>query len=67
MEASMLKANDWDLVKRQFDALVHDESVGCAESIDEIFDTQFRRRFIELINQTAQRNSTTVGYNWPRH
>jgi hypothetical protein len=61
----MLKANEWDLVKRQFDALMHDQSVG-AESIDEIFDVQFRRRFVELINQTAQRNSTSVGYNWPR-
>jgi hypothetical protein len=61
----MSKAYEWDLVKRQFDALMHDESVG-AESIDEIFDVQFRRRFTELINQTAQRNSTTIGYNWPR-
>jgi hypothetical protein len=61
----MSKANEWDLVKRQFDALMHDERVG-AESIDEIFDVQFRRRFTELINQTAQRNSTTIGYNWPR-
>ena len=59
----MSKANEWDLVKRQFDAM-HDESVG-AESIDEIFDAQFRRRFTELINQTAQRNGTNV-YNWPR-
>jgi hypothetical protein len=65
MEASMLKANEWDLVKCQFDALMHDESVD-AQSIEEIFDMQFRRRFTELINQTAQRNSTSVGYNWPR-
>jgi hypothetical protein len=64
----MLKANEWDLLKRQFDAaLVHDESVGCAESIDDILDVQFRRRFTELINQTAQRKSKTIGYNWPRH
>ena len=61
----MSKANEWDLLKRQFDAL-NDDSVGCVESIDEIFDVQFRRRFTELINQTAQRNSTTIGYNWPR-
>jgi hypothetical protein len=65
-EASMSKANEWDLLKRQFDALTHDDSVGCVESIDEIFDVQFRRRFTELLNQTAQRNSTTIGYNWPR-
>ena len=63
----MLKAHEWDLVKRQFDALVHDESVGCAESIDEILDVQFRRRFTELMNQTAQSHSTTIGYNWPHH
>jgi hypothetical protein len=66
VEASMSKANEWDLLKRQFDALTHDDSVGCVESIDEIFDVQFRRRFTELINQTAQHNSTTIGYNWPR-
>jgi len=60
----MLKANEWDLVKRQFDALTHDESAG-AQSIEEIFDVEFRRRFTELINQTAQRGSTNV-YNWPR-
>jgi hypothetical protein len=60
----MLKANERDLLKRQFDALMHNDSV--AESIDEIFDVQFRRRFIELINKTAQRNSATIDYNWPR-
>ena len=65
VEASMSKANEWDLLKRQFDALMHDDSVG-AERIDEIFDVQFRRRFTELINQIAQRNSRSVGYNWPR-
>jgi hypothetical protein len=64
VEASMLKANEWDLLKRQFDALMQDDSV--AESIDEILDVQFRRRFTELINQTAQRNSPTIGSNWPR-
>ena len=61
----MSNANEWDLLKRQFDALMYHESSG-AESIDEILDVEFRRRFAELINQTAQRNSTSVGYNWPR-
>jgi hypothetical protein len=65
VEASMLKANEWDLLKREFDALMLDESTG-AESIEEIFDVQFRRRFTKLINQTARRNSTG-SYNWPRH
>ena len=59
----MAKTNKLDLLKYQFDALVH-ESAG-AESIDELFDDQFRRRFSELINQTAQRNSANI-YNWPR-
>ena len=58
----MSKANEWELLKRQFDALTHDESI---ESIEDILDAQFRRRFTELINQIAQRNSTNV-YNWPR-
>jgi hypothetical protein len=66
VEASMSKANEWDLLKRQFDALMHYDSGGSAESIDEIFDVQFRHRFTELIDQTAKRNSTSVGYNWPR-
>ena len=47
----MPKANECDLLKRQFDALVHDETA--AESIEEIFDVEFRRRFAELITQTA--------------
>jgi hypothetical protein len=61
----MSKANEWDLLRRQFDTLMHDENVG-AESIEEIFDVQFRRRFTELIDQTARRNSASR-YNWPRH
>jgi hypothetical protein len=65
MEASMAKANEWDLLKRQFDALVHDEFVD-ADSMEKIFDDPFRHRFAKLITQTAQRNSTSVGYNWPR-
>jgi hypothetical protein len=59
----MSNANEWDSLKRQFDALMLDESVD-PKSIDEIFDIQFRRRFTDLINQTARRNSTG-GYNWP--
>ena len=55
----MSKDNEWDLLKRRFDASMHDESAS-AESIYEIFDFQFCRRFTELIIQTAQRNSTTV-------
>jgi hypothetical protein len=50
------KTNEWELVRRQFDALTHDESV---ESIEDIFDAQFRRRFADVINQIAQPDSTT--------
>ena len=60
----MSATNEWDLLRRQFDALAQDESAG-AESIDEILDFQFRRRFTELISQTARRNSKTV-YHWPQ-
>ena len=57
----MSKTNEWELLRRQFDALTHDERV---ESVEDIFDAQFRRRFTELISRTARRNSKTV-YNWP--
>ena len=53
------------LLKDQFDALVHDESVG-SDSIEKIFDTQFRRRFTELINRATERNSTTGYIDWSR-
>lgn len=62
---SVSKTNEWELLKRQFDALVRYENVG-AESIDEIFDAQFRRRFAELINQICERNSTTGYIDWSR-
>ena len=44
----MSKTNEWNLLKHQFDALAH------AQSIEEIFDMEFRRRFAELINQTRE-------------
>jgi len=53
---SVSKANEWELIRRQFDALTYDESV---ESIEDIFDAQFRRRFTDLINQIAQPDSMT--------
>ena len=46
------KTNEWNLLKRQFDALAHDESVG-PDSIEKIFDDEFRRRFSELINRVC--------------
>ena len=53
-----------NLLKRQFDALAHGEDVD-AISIDAIFDFEFRRRFAELLVETARRN-TASHYNWPR-
>jgi hypothetical protein len=50
------KKNEWELLRRQFDALTHDETV---ESIEDIFDAQFRRRFTNLMNQIAQPDSTS--------
>ena len=58
----MSETNEWDLVKRQFDALMRGEGPG-TESLDLILDVQFRLRFTELINQIAQRNSTS-SYHW---
>jgi hypothetical protein len=50
----MLSRNDkeWNLLKQQFDELVHDESAA-ADRIEKIFDVEFRRRFGELINRIA--------------
>ena len=48
------KTNEWNLVKHQFDELVHDGNVS-ADSIEEVFDAQFRRRFAELIYRATYR------------
>ena len=47
--------NEWNLLKDQFHALVREGS----DSIEDIFDAQFRRRFSELINRTTKRESRT--------
>ena len=44
------KTNEWSLLERQFDALTHEKSAP--DSVEEIFDMEFRRRFSELINRT---------------
>lgn len=58
------KTNEWKLLKQQFDALAYKESAN-ADSMEKIFDAEFRRQFTELIEQAAQHNSTSR-YNWPR-
>ena len=47
--------NERNLLKDQFHALVREGS----DSIEDIFDAQFRRRFSELINRTTKRESRT--------
>ena len=47
--------NQRSLLKDQFQALVREGS----DSIEDIFDAQFRRRFSELINRTTERESRT--------
>ncbi len=54
----MSKTKEWILLKHQFDALVHDESVH-EESIEKFFDDQIRRRFGELISRAAERKTKT--------
>lgn len=54
-----------ELIENQFDTLVQDESVA-ADSIEKIFDMQFRSRFSELRSRAADRRSrtgTTAGYD----
>ena len=46
------KTDEWNLLKDQFAALVHDEHVG-DDSIEKVLDDQVRRRFAELINRAA--------------
>jgi hypothetical protein len=56
VEILVAKTGEWELLRQQFDATTHNESV---ESIEDIFDAQFRRRFADLINQIARPDSTT--------
>ena len=44
------KTNEWSLLERQFEALMHENSAP--DSVEEIFDMEFRRQFSELINRT---------------
>jgi hypothetical protein len=45
---------EWKLLKHQFDALVHDEEIVGADSIEKILDEQVRRRFAEIINRAVE-------------
>jgi hypothetical protein len=55
---------EWNLLKHQFDALVHDEIVD-ADSIEKIFDEQVRRRFAEIINRAVEgRTLAGIARSW---
>jgi hypothetical protein len=47
--------NEWRVLRDQFHALVR----GGSDDIEDILDAQFRRRFSQLINQVAERESRT--------
>jgi hypothetical protein len=56
----MSTINEWNLLKRQFDALVHAESVD-VDSIEKTLDDQVRRRFAEMINRAVEdRTSASI-------
>jgi hypothetical protein len=44
--------SEWDLLLDQFHALMREDS----DSIEDIFDIQFRHRFSKLIDQAAKAN-----------
>ena len=57
MEACMLgdpKTNEWNLLKNQFDALVHNETEH-EDSFEKFLDDQIRRRFGEWIARATER------------
>jgi len=43
-------ANEWILVREQFDALVREHS----DNIEDILDIEFRNRLSQLINRAAE-------------
>ena len=57
---TLVQANkDWNLLKQQFDELVHDESAA-TDSIEKVLDAEFHRRFAELINRIASNENRHV-------
>ena len=52
------KTNEWNLLKDQFDALVHNETEH-EDSIEKFLDDQIRRRFGEWIVRATERKNKT--------
>lgn len=48
------KTNEWNLLKDQFDALVHNETEH-EDSFEKFLDDQIRRRFGEWIARVTER------------
>ena len=65
VERSVSTPTEWNLLKHQFDALVHNEGVD-PDSIEKTFDEQVRRRFAEMINGAAERGTRTGSRRFPR-
>ena len=59
-ELVMSTIKEWNLVKRQFVALVHDDSVE-TDSIEKTLDEQVRRRFAEMINRAVEDRTVWPG------
>ena len=55
-----LKTNEWNLLRDQFRALVHNE--GISEDIEQLLDAQIRRRFGELIAKAKGLGQDTKTY-----
>ncbi len=52
------KTNEWNLIKDQFDALMHNE-IEREDSFEKFLDDQIRRRFGEWIARAAEHNTKT--------
>ena len=55
-----LKTNEWNSLRDQFRALVHNE--GISEDIEQLLDAQIRRRFGELIARAKGLGQDTKAY-----
>src|SRR5262245_65319478 len=52
----MSKRTEWNLLKKEFDALTRNESVR-PDHLEELFDHQIRRRFGQLISKAMGQQS----------
>jgi hypothetical protein len=60
----MSKANEWNLLKVDFEALVHNEG-GHQDNFEQFFDDGIRRRFGELIAWAAGHKARNYHGPWP--